>query len=205
VIYLYAIADSPAANLQDLSGLAGSPVSRIPLNSMSAIVSGHDHLILSPDQDSLLKHQDVLDHLMHQSTVVPARFGTVARDTDDLQQRIGPRLPRLRALLDWFDGRCELAVRATAAPGQEEAAPDGAALSQVHEVLSRLSVAWTVGANRPELTASYLVATNQVHQFTDAAAGLVARRRDLHLSVTGPWAPFSFVDHQFPTNGGGHA
>lgn len=70
----------------------------------------------------------------------------------------------------------------------------GAALVDVHATLGALAQAST---QRPAadgtLVATYLVDAEEVDAFRRAVTGMGDRHRDVRLSLTGPWAPFSFV------------
>ncbi len=73
----------------------------------------------------------------------------------------------------------------------------GAALADVHATLGELAHRST---QRPAadgaLVAAYLVGVEGVDCFRRAVAGLSDRHRDVRLSLTGPWAPFSFLGEE---------
>ena len=61
------------------------------------------------------------------------------------------------------------------------------------------SAVWEPATTRSAtLAASYLVARDTVPAFIDAIAAARARHPALHVSCTGPWAPYSFVTARVP-------
>jgi hypothetical protein len=68
------------------------------------------------------------------------------------------------------------------------------ALRYLHASLSRMAAASTVTARADTaMTAAYLVGANEVAAMEDTVAAVSRRFPAVDVSLTGPWAPYSFV------------
>jgi hypothetical protein len=68
------------------------------------------------------------------------------------------------------------------------------ALQYIHASMSRVATASAVTARTDTaMTAAYLVGANEVAAMEDTAAAASRRFPAVDLSLTGPWAPYSFV------------
>lgn len=167
------------------------------------------------DASFLLDHDRLVSRLMWAcGSVVPFRYGTVVEDGDDVRALLAPRAQEFRELLGWLRDRVELALRAAPAPSTDsrpsprpgqgsgasylralgvEAAQ--APLKKLHRALAACAVA---AVGEPDvhggLKASYLVDRPQIDDFCrllDDAA--VAAGGVGPVSLTGPWAPYTFA------------
>lgn len=164
-----------------------------------------------PDGAALRQFNGLIQALMDTCTVLPFRFWAAAQQTQKIDRWLSEQSARLVALMGRVRGRVELAVRASvesagsATPaGSGRAYLEGLRRSQqahpallgMHSALAGISAdARVLSADGARLAAAYLVDAGRVPGFcraVDAAAGAspgVCRR-----TVTGPWAPYSFVD-----------
>ncbi|HWE57553.1 MAG TPA: GvpL/GvpF family gas vesicle protein [Acidimicrobiales bacterium] len=167
----------------------------------------------APDLASLCRHDAAVVELMAACTVVPFRFGTVVTDQADLKAKLAGRADHLPYLLDRLRGRREVAFRAglqndrsaptsRVEPGssylrrlhQLSRVPE--AITTLHDRLSELVVE-AVGqwdAQESLFKGSYLVEAAEVPSFAAAASRLAtAHVSTASVSLTGPWAPYSFT------------
>lgn len=73
--------------------------------------------------------------------------------------------------------------------------PPSGSLAEIHATLAACAEASTSrGGSDDAMVAAYLVEASGVAAFRRAFMGTRARHRDVRLSLTGPWAPFSFVE-----------
>src|SRR5438270_9855362 len=162
-----------------------------------------------PDLASLCRHDAAVIDLMAACTVVPFQFGTVVSGAADLAEKLNGRGEHMRSLLKRLRGRREVALRAGLA--QSHSGPDGSGstgagylralrepdeLTQLHQELAARAVdalsAWD--APKRLLKASYLVDGADVAAFAGAAARRAAACPAVSaVSLTGPWAPYSFA------------
>ena len=211
MIYVYAITES-SAPVPTGSGFGGAPLRLTRSASVAALYSTHQAVERSPQRESLLQHEHVVEAAMRQGPALPARFGTTFVSDDSLLLAVERAGDRLRRGLQRVRGCVELAVR-VGLPERRRAAPrDGrgylqAKLADQREVeaisaatlapLSELAVCARSEANRADgnvLRASYLVHKDEVDRFADEVRLLDDRHPGLWLSCTGPWPPYSFAE-----------
>ena len=208
-VYLYAITDNARARLSDELAL-------IPVNGIAGVYGPAPEGELQATEANLWAHEAVVETLMQDGAVLPARFGTVVASIDRLRDELVTRQQEFAQALDRVRGRVELGVRAVwphraavATPvesgrvylqrkvREERAAAE--ATSSVHEPLARLAVESTVRMQQsPCLTliGSYLVDRVGVARFRREAERLARRQDGVRLACTGPWPPYSFTGEQ---------
>jgi hypothetical protein len=210
VIYLYAITE-PSAPVPTGSGFDGAPLQLARSARVAALYSTHQSVEPSPQPDSLLRHEQVVEAAMRQGPTLPARFGTTFASDDSLLSAVERAGDHLRQALQRVRGCVELAVR-VGLPEQRHTAPRNgrgyleAKLADQREVeaisaatlapLSELAVCARREANRSAgnvLCASYLVRADRVDRFANEVRLLDDRHPELWLSCTGPWPPYSFA------------
>jgi len=81
-LYLYGIIDSSDQTKESIYGLEGSDVYNIPFCDIGAVVSQISQPIQDVTEGAVLKHEAVVEKLMANFTVLPARFGTIIDGTD---------------------------------------------------------------------------------------------------------------------------
>jgi hypothetical protein len=222
VIYLYAFVDDGSVALGGCPGYADAPLRSMTRGSVTAIFSVHQHLDVRSEPQHLRLHDKVVTTLMEMCTVAPARFGSTLADVDRLEEVLADQSPRLAPVLARLRGTAELAVRARwIDPGNHDVPiADGApppnmgsgrtylhtrrrqpedplhsSLVPFHRRLARHAQAWTVHSTPDtSMVGAYLVAAGEVEAFRDDFVGARARHPRLRVSLTGPWAPYSFVD-----------
>lgn len=111
MIYLYAITDRPEAPLPRQLGLHDAELAKVAWCGVAAIVSAFDGVQLSETADEIWRHEEVVEGLMSDRAVLPARFGTVSPS----RHHIGAMLRRAnRALIRDIDrvrGQVEIGMR----------------------------------------------------------------------------------------------
>jgi hypothetical protein len=140
--------------------------------------------------------------------VLPFRYGTTVADTDEARALLREHAPTWVARLQKVEGCVELAIRAAPPPPSEERAESGA--THLHRLVSRsrqlddaegeVSVLLTGRcrvvrrlAGHEVLKLSCLVERPRFERVRSVLEQWAAARDDLVVSVTGPWAPYSFV------------
>lgn len=210
--YLYGFTDAAAP--PDRPGLDDQPVRllRGPA-AASAAVSDID-APPDPEPELLWRHEAVVEALLGDGAVLPARFGTVVDGDAAVEALLARHRGTLDAQLERVRGHVELGLRirepAPASDGTAAAASSGRdyllrrraevhaprlAAAHVHESLcARASEAVTrPGRSRREvLVAAYLVPTDAVDGFVDAVRALERTVPDLALVLTGPWPAYHF-------------
>lgn len=195
MIHLVGAVDEASAALSQVEGMAlleagGVAYMGIPTASVP-----------TPDEGSLRAHDGMVSRLMEVCSVVPFRFGTVVRDAADLEVKVMDFGARMPDLLRWLRGRREVALRASVP--QPEADRCEARISlpppeleELHlELASSALSAWrTWDEPQTLMKGAYLVEAGDVQAFSEAAFRAAACRPAVTgVSLTGPWAPYSFT------------
>jgi Gas vesicle synthesis protein GvpL/GvpF len=212
MIYLYAAVDDPFRALRALGEPATGRYLVVQTGDLSFVGSYTDRPAPEASRSALADHSRCVQQLVDACAVVPFRFGTVIEGAGDLARRLGPRHTDIARLLPVFRGRVELALRARSGGGRQEApkaASSGTAylralltersmapeLSQLHGVLTASAVAARADSDGGQIKAAYLVDRAGVEGFCDLVGRTAACLDGVsNVSVTGPWAPYSFVD-----------
>lgn len=208
-VYLYAITDNRPARLPE-------EVDVLTVNGIVGVYGSKAEEELQATEANLWAHEAVVESLMEEGAVLPARFGTVLQSVERLRDELLTRQEEFAQALNLVRGRVELGVRAAwpqrgevvnpAESGrgylarkleQQRAAAD--ATSSVHEPLALLAVDSTIRVlQSPCLTliGSYLVDRGDVERFREEAERLARALGGVGLACTGPWPPYSFTSQE---------
>jgi hypothetical protein len=175
------------------------------------------------DVDALRAHDAVVRAALRSATPLPARFGTVFVDEAELRRSLRERAEELRAALERVDGRVEMGVRLEwdeeDPPPPAEPPPEGGrayldwrrrefAAEEARRARADALLDLVEARIAPEgspavrtLLPAPGIAGFMAHLVHRHAVGVYRSkveeaRSDLpsvHLRVTGPWAPYSFV------------
>ncbi len=110
-MYLYAITDHSKAAMPAAPGLGDVPPLSIPYRDVAAVVSALSMDKIAPTQTYLWRHEAVVEALMADRTVLPARFGTMVSGEAAVQAVLVAHYDGLVANLKWVCGRVELGLR----------------------------------------------------------------------------------------------
>jgi hypothetical protein len=108
--YLYAITDGPGLPLPELFGVDGGELSALNCGALQAVVSPLAGGGAPLSKARLLQHEAVVEALMRDRAVLPARFGTTA-DAGKIVAALDGRVPLFAAALERVRGRVEIGVR----------------------------------------------------------------------------------------------
>ena len=140
--------------------------------------------------------------------VLPFRYGTTVADADEARALLREHGSAWAARLQKVEGCAELAIRAAPAPAAEQPAESGAdhlnrlvsrsrqldvAEGEVSDLLAGRCRVVRRLARHEELKLSCLVERPSVEPVRSVLREWASARDDLVVSVTGPWAPYSFV------------
>jgi len=202
-LVLYAIADP--------LGDPGQHLREVVEGGLAAIVGDHDGTRLERRGENLWRYERVMEELMDERAIIPARFGSVLTDEPSVCGLLRDRHYELAATLERVRGAVELSVHAGWVEDAATAAPDDgtgymqARLAQhrraqeVSELLSPLGALARAGRRRvlPDQSLpvhdAYLVDCDLVEAFTELVHDIDARREEIELICTGPWPPYSFA------------
>jgi hypothetical protein len=218
VLYVYALveADEETKVPRD-AGHGGEPLCVVARDGVAAICSRHDQLDLPVEAEHLWRHERVAEALMEEHAVLPVRFGTTVADDDALAALLDARQAEFRGALERVRGRVEVSVKAMwTPPGPAAGAPDADASPGRAYLLGRLATrqaafaladaihaplaALAVDARRQVLvtprlllSATYLVAREDVDALIAASDDAARRHPEVELLCIGPWPPHTFA------------
>lgn len=212
MIYLYGIVPRVVA-LPATTGIGGAELQTVDTEALSAVCSSHEHTDLGLDAQSAWDHERVVESLMELGPVLPARFGTTFQDEEAVGRALSRELEALECGLARVCGCVELAVRirALAADDESRSSTDGhtyvremlqarerreTMITHTVEPLKAFAVnsKFSATASREAgISVSYLVRTHDVDRFCAEVKRIQEQNRQLALSCTGPWAPYSFT------------
>ena len=111
-VYVYGVVRADAL-APGRAGVLGADVAVVDGGAVAALVSPVESETVRAKRRDLLAHSDVLQEAYAEGAVLPLRFGTVFGSPDELRSAfLEPRRDELSALLDRFDGLCEMRLRA---------------------------------------------------------------------------------------------
>ncbi len=116
MIYLYAFTDHPELSLPALCGLEEGRTSPLELRleahrDLAAIYSLTPSAKQAPTSANIWRHEAVVEALMADRTVLPARFGTVIENTASLQARLASIYNNLLLNIQRLCGRLEVSLQ----------------------------------------------------------------------------------------------
>ena len=109
-IYTYAIIDSNSKINSSINGLGGAVVYNIPYRNIGIVVSESEH-VQDIAQEHILKHEEVVEKLMEDFTVLPMRFHTLFNQEKDALLMMKEYCGDFRENLDRLRNKKEFGVR----------------------------------------------------------------------------------------------
>jgi hypothetical protein len=178
----------------------------IPYRDLCAVVSEQRNFSLDPPSPAAVDfHRSVVDAVFRAATVLPAPVGVVFRAPDILKRWMELHYVALTGALEFVEDRAVArvhVVRAQATEDDRETGSDLAAeAAESLRALRRHSVS-SVPLRREEVTglalsSAFLVDKTAWRAFLAATDEQQSEHRMLQFTVTGPWAPYDFVNMQF--------
>jgi hypothetical protein len=211
---VYALASRQAGRIS-VRGVLGEPLQAVRIGRLDAIV-GRVRAIPGPTDSNLRRYSGVMSALWRRTpALLPARFGTSARDLADLQAMVRGRERVMRGRLRAVRNRAQMTVRLvtqekdvgralSGLPGnptqtgtqylrarqREYAVPSFAPL--------RAAVRRWIRDERVEKRGGvasiyHLVPRGSAERY-ESAIEEAARRAGIRMIVSGPWPPYAFAD-----------
>ena len=219
---VYAITARRAGRIT-VRGVAGETLQAIPVGRLDAIV-GRVRAVPAPTARNLRRFDRMMTALWRRTpALLPARFGTVARDASDLQAMIHDREPALRRRLRAVRNRAQMTIRLVEGAGIGNRGPASADLpgspvpdrrsptrgraymrarQRQHAVPAfdplRASVRRWVRDEKMEKRGGvasmyHLIPSGSTERYR-AALEHAAHEEGLRVIVSGPWPPYAFAD-----------
>ena len=200
MITLYAVtwrADAPAVDGDGLVVLTDGDLAMVA-GSAPATTTREDALAFGRTVEQVASAVDVL----------PFRYGTTVADADEARALLREHGSGWAARLQKVEGCAELAIRAVPPAADENRAESGAehlgrlvsrsrllsaAQGELGDLLTGRCRVVRRLAGHEELKLSCLVERASAEPVRSVLQGWASTRDDLVVSVTGPWAPYSFA------------
>ncbi|HET6963161.1 MAG TPA: GvpL/GvpF family gas vesicle protein [Acidimicrobiales bacterium] len=209
MIHLYCVVDDAAAAAESCRESGTAALVVIPAGPFACVGRTAETPPPTADPQALVDHDAVVRRLMRVCTVIPFRYGTVLGTDVEVRDQMAARADEFQSLLGRLHGKVELALRATSSPPPRRCEASGRGylrslrtqagsnvLHRLHRTLEASSHAAVVVADRPcSMKTSYLVDEQSVEGFCRVLANTLSGLEDVRdASLTGPWAPYSFVN-----------
>lgn len=219
MIYVYAVIEATASPLDLSPGLEDQPVRISSESELAAVYSVHDRPIAAT-AEHLWRHEGVVETIMRQTTLIPARFGTTFADVEKLCDKLRLHRSKLVEGLNRVRGCVEIGIRIAPPPpaaagriaddasgraymlarlaeerarrGREESATG--MLAELHELLRPLSRE----RSEPTMThgalrTAYLVERDGAPALAARVVDFANKTADPKILCTGPWPAYHFV------------
>lgn len=111
MIYLYAIIDQAEKTEGGLLGIEQAPLFYLTYQNIAAVVSPMFTPQVLPTRSNVWCHENVIEGLMADHTVLPVRFSTIVRDTSTVQWVLEKNHHSLAANLEQVRGCVEVGLR----------------------------------------------------------------------------------------------
>lgn len=109
--YLYGFVEGGFSPSAELPGLAGAPVHTIRFEDVAAAVSDHPVEKLSLLRRNLEPHHRVIRELSRQATFIPATFGHISENQDQILEVLRENHAGIREELDRLAGKVEMGIK----------------------------------------------------------------------------------------------
>jgi len=110
-LYTYAIIDSTGGVEESINGLFEALVYNIPYRDIGIVVSDLDPQVQIKTEESILKHEEVVEALMDRFTVLPMRLYTVFSGKEDMLLKVKDHYEDFIENLDRVRGKCEYGIK----------------------------------------------------------------------------------------------
>lgn len=110
VLYALCAADDTKPNY-NLRGLESAAVYAIDQDGLRAVVSDTLSTRLRPERRNITAHQAVLHSLTEKGTVLPMRFGIIARNAEAIQKLLAANQEEIKEHFERLNGRVEMGLR----------------------------------------------------------------------------------------------
>ncbi len=110
-LYVYAIIDSNKEMDESNKGLCEAPIYSIPYRDIGIVVSNLDPQVQIKTEESVLKHEEIVEALMDRFTVLPMRLYTVFAGKEEMLLRVKDHYEDFTENLDRVYGKCEFGIK----------------------------------------------------------------------------------------------
>lgn len=187
-------------------GLGNNEVYTIPCGDIAAVVSDSPMMDYELTEDNTKKHENVIQEIMNEYSVVPTEFGTTIKNEIILKRLLKKAHNPTAESLKMVENMVELGVKAVQgengvfadAQKKKECTSD---ILQSLKPKAKQAVACDLFSGRLVLNASFLVSKEKIEEFSNEVSRLKGKYLKLKFLYSGPWAPHNFVYIKIGTEG----
>ena len=110
-LYVYAIIDSTGGLEESIKGLFGASVYNIPYRDIGIAVSDLDPHVQIKTEESIFKHEEVVEALMDKFTVLPMRLYTVFSKKETMLSKMKDHYRDFMENLNKVRDKCEFSIK----------------------------------------------------------------------------------------------
>ena len=191
-------------------GIEKNRVYTINYKDIAAVVSDAPVKEYSVTEDYTRKHEKVARAVLKNHSVVPAAFGQVFKNQKILRVLMRKAYKTLKESMKLVDNKTELGVKAILSREIAESLDEKKKKQfekKATEIFKKLnknadeSVKGRLFSKRLILNSSFLVDKRKIKGFSKEIETLSKKYRDMKISYSGPWPPYSFVYIKIGTKG----
>jgi hypothetical protein len=205
-------AEAPGLMLRGLVGVRGHEraLAKLAVSSedeliehrgLAALVHVVPYRLPEWDRDLIREHSNTIERAMRRCTIVPAPFGIVFRDRDQVIQFLEDQHVALEEALAYLDGAFEMRLHIHPSgrrPETSEGEQNDIAATFYSALRRRSRAAFTLPVTGTRvLSAAFLVNRADWVSFVEYADELDAEHPEFKFDLTGPWPPYDFVRMTF--------
>jgi hypothetical protein len=213
-LLLYGIADCDLDAADGGEGVAARRLQATGEDGLVALFSRHEDPPVVTEA-TLWTFERVIENQMSRHAVLPARFGSMFEQVQDIERALRERRNELTAKFELVRGAVELGVRATWPHAEGDSTPSGpnagasymlarvaqgrrareiaAEMRGALDALARATSYRLLSRPTAPVIASYLVERRRSDELAARVQHLDATMQGVELVCTGPWPPYSFV------------
>ena len=170
-------------------------------SGIGALVHPAPYRVPDWTRELIRHHHSAVDRAMRRCTIVPAPYGVVFRDREQVVSFLDRQHVALDEALSFLDGAVEIRLhirRSRQGTGLEESVLIDRAAGFYTSLRRRARAAFTLpGEGDALLSAAFLVSKADWVSLWEHADDLESDNPDFHFDRTGPWPPYDFVRMAF--------
>jgi gas vesicle protein GvpL/GvpF len=203
-LLLHGIVLSDGHALPEVPGATGG-TRLISYRDVGAVVSDQKSFVLDDvDSSRIEQHRAIVDAVFHIAPVLPAPVGVVFRSSDALTRWMELHYVSLTGALEFVEDRAAARVHISHTANNSNRGADADIANAANEAVRALRraavmavpLAYDAASGRVS-SAAFLVERDHWKEFLRAVADQHEAHHALKFEVTGPWAPYDFVQMQF--------
>jgi hypothetical protein len=110
-LYIYCLIDTPELDELPCKGINDSSLALISWDGIAVVSSQVDVESIKVTTETIIRHEEVVEYLMKDHTVLPMRFGTVVQGASEVTKLLVKHHESIRNNIDKIRGNVEIGVK----------------------------------------------------------------------------------------------